>query len=936
MGYVNDDDFSDEAEDLDDDNQSHVTHSHSPSHSHANTPTHSHCPHIHTHCHNKHHRHYHTHGGYHDEEDEEVNERYPFDYCPVEREPPKRHNPSDLYDAYHRTDFYPCVYGYIEGCGQCRNCKSGKMMTTMEQLADSIDCEIHDVVPDGNCLFRSVVDQLRINGEFHWTAHTLRYQAVEYLRHNPTHEDGTHLGMFLSHETWDEYLSRMSRDKEWGDQLILRGLSSVIGRRISIITAIGSGHNQTTIEPFTQSNDVTKKEPLQLGHFDEQHYVSLRKKNWSDVWFENGRKENYVTEPENYEGSNLQRYLENTQDHMTSVPFGHLHFLIKKAIPLASYMFEEFSTDTSLIENVGSYAEGLECNFTSPLPIVYNKSKKQQRNFGITGIGRIKKHVTFNNMNDLSEAENQFLLEFDDLDSSPWVKLVVLKPSTMTLNYTKFRNGTAYLSAYYIASPNDTGRNSKLIKGIECIKWPKHIMDTWLSRKRPAGWPTEELLAEVIEEKCIVVPNSTHDPLSWSLNFMLPIRALIKRGTNAHQRHCYRLFKILVDFVSKENLNLPSYGVKTIFLYALEEIPSVHWEQNKGICLLHMLDKLLSCLHKKQLSDYFMTVWNLLEDVTDDECKSLYSRLLATRQFPILAVVLAAEVHGLPASTVAEPLIEHIQSIETGHYVMGSEKDVYLQISIEAVKNNLWYYRFKDSVDKFVEMYEDTRLSNDYTPSMEEFASSYFLDLPNKLVWWFYFFLDHFHQRRSLVVNMGAFGGRTIASLLSPSRNPGVFDEVLVPPQLLTEYKGRTHKHEPDVTFLLELTQYLYISGEFEHSAHYLMDLVRLLKQKLKSFSETEGFSNTVQGSHQANYRGQIMSLQYYMTLMTVLQQLFRSLKYLRSVDLFSEYIEDAENACAIIGMPDNYYYLAQFYRELGCTEKYREAISVYNGSYED
>lgn len=111
---------------------------------------------------------------------------------------------------------------YLEECGQCKNCKSGQMITTMEQLTESIDCEIHDVVPDGNCLFRSVVDQLRMNGEFHWTANSIRQLAVGYLRDNPTHEDGTHLGMFLSSETWDEYLSRMTRDKEWGDQLILR------------------------------------------------------------------------------------------------------------------------------------------------------------------------------------------------------------------------------------------------------------------------------------------------------------------------------------------------------------------------------------------------------------------------------------------------------------------------------------------------------------------------------------------------------------------------------------------------------------------------------------------------------------------------------------------------------------------------------------------
>lgn len=102
---VKDDDFSDEAEDLDDNKESHVTNTHADSHSHAHSHahTHAHCPHIHTHCHNKHHRHYHTHGSYHDDEDEDVNERYPFDYCSLEREPAKRQKSSNQYIGYHGT-----------------------------------------------------------------------------------------------------------------------------------------------------------------------------------------------------------------------------------------------------------------------------------------------------------------------------------------------------------------------------------------------------------------------------------------------------------------------------------------------------------------------------------------------------------------------------------------------------------------------------------------------------------------------------------------------------------------------------------------------------------------------------------------------------------------------------------------------------------------
>ncbi|XP_061184367.1 uncharacterized protein LOC133192367 [Saccostrea echinata] len=259
-GIKYDDEFSDGAND-DYDSDHYQTHCHNQQH---------HCHHQHQHCHHNHQGHHivcRTHGSSYSGKEEERKEKYPFDYCDVEREPPKS----------FRT---------IGGCGTCRNCKTGNMVSTMEQLTETIDCEIHDVVPDGNCLFRSVVDQLRMNGEFHWTARTIRHKAVEFLRENPCHEDGSHLGMFLSTESWDGYLCRMSRDKEWGDQLILRGISSVLGRTISIISAIGSGHNQTTIEPSIPSDDITKKEPLQLGHFDEQHYVSLRKKNWSDTWFE--------------------------------------------------------------------------------------------------------------------------------------------------------------------------------------------------------------------------------------------------------------------------------------------------------------------------------------------------------------------------------------------------------------------------------------------------------------------------------------------------------------------------------------------------------------------------------------------------------------------------------------------------------------------------
>lgn len=55
----------------------------------------------------------------------------------------------------------------------------------MKQVLKNEDLECYDVVPDGNCLFASVVDQLRIRGIFHFTVDGLREVTVAYLRENP-------------------------------------------------------------------------------------------------------------------------------------------------------------------------------------------------------------------------------------------------------------------------------------------------------------------------------------------------------------------------------------------------------------------------------------------------------------------------------------------------------------------------------------------------------------------------------------------------------------------------------------------------------------------------------------------------------------------------------------------------------------------------------
>jgi hypothetical protein len=61
--------------------------------------------------------------------------------------------------------------------------------------------------------------------------------------------------------------------------LCYRGLAEVIYREICIISIIGDGHNQISIVP------KEKQGKIYLGHVNDQHYYSLRPKDWNHIWY---------------------------------------------------------------------------------------------------------------------------------------------------------------------------------------------------------------------------------------------------------------------------------------------------------------------------------------------------------------------------------------------------------------------------------------------------------------------------------------------------------------------------------------------------------------------------------------------------------------------------------------------------------------------------
>ena len=112
----------------------------------------------------------------------------------------------------------------------------------------------------------------------------LSFIYSRYLEKHPKHIDGTHLECFLpDDETWTTYIARMARSGQWGDHIVLKGLSDFLGLKIVIFNAITvESFNHHEIQPETC--DPERNESLYLGHLGEFHYVSLRPRDWEQTW----------------------------------------------------------------------------------------------------------------------------------------------------------------------------------------------------------------------------------------------------------------------------------------------------------------------------------------------------------------------------------------------------------------------------------------------------------------------------------------------------------------------------------------------------------------------------------------------------------------------------------------------------------------------------
>jgi len=134
----------------------------------------------------------------------------------------------------------------------------------LSKVLDLYNLKLRPVMADGNCQFRALSVQLYGN-EAHHAA--IRQRLIQQLVEKRDRYEGSHLG------TFEEYVERMARDGEWGDNLTLQAASDLLNCDIHVLTD-NAESGLLEIHPEAQQSKPHERS-LCLAFLTEVHYDAV-------------------------------------------------------------------------------------------------------------------------------------------------------------------------------------------------------------------------------------------------------------------------------------------------------------------------------------------------------------------------------------------------------------------------------------------------------------------------------------------------------------------------------------------------------------------------------------------------------------------------------------------------------------------------------------
>lgn len=142
----------------------------------------------------------------------------------------------------------------------------------IKQLCSVANLQEFDIKPDGNCLFASIADQLKIRQNVETTIQALRTKAAAHIRNDPD----TFVPYLFDEDTMsmkniDEYTEKIEKTAAWGSDLEILALAKEYDTPVSVMM---SGRSTLKI------NEDGVNEELKLVYYKHsyalgEHYNSL-------------------------------------------------------------------------------------------------------------------------------------------------------------------------------------------------------------------------------------------------------------------------------------------------------------------------------------------------------------------------------------------------------------------------------------------------------------------------------------------------------------------------------------------------------------------------------------------------------------------------------------------------------------------------------------
>ena len=272
------------------------------------------------------------------------------------------------------------------------------------------------------------------------------------------------------------------------------------------------------------------------------------------------------------------------------------------------------------------------------------------------------------------------------------------------------------------------------------LPWP-NIAKEWISRQRPSGWPSKQLIESVISDGCTLVPKGSEgsalQDYEWRISFTGELR--LSRSLSLVQRQLLHVLKALVSEPQNElemkaididlTAKIESFQFLNLMFRESEILDKENWNPvNIAHMLFHFIDTYLEHFELGDLSHYILKSRNIFEKfrrLTAEERDALLYTLHRIRLNP-LGQILQQEryirLKPILHKQVFSPFVEEVKT-RGGTF---SQK-LYVNTLVTLVKAHLLEKSYSSAYTYGMDAYQFYKGMNDDTFSDIEYIELFFI-----------------------------------------------------------------------------------------------------------------------------------------------------------------------------------------------------------------